>query len=312
MAGMEDAEIVECILAATPPGDRLVPVSEVEQAVARARSDHGAGSSGASIRSCRPSTRRRRPTFDPLLERAKLIRCGGPCSFDDLIGSASNRCCDTGAAAAIGLITALFHRDDLLCIGTIEDDVPIVKSALAWVDQLERITDDALRLAPNAGPPLLEPQEFELIIANPLTGQPAPRKDGARLTLIGDNCVARHSYAIAEFDTLSLPDQCAFWRGWSQRFPGWLVALVFSGGKSVHAWLRADAPDAEDWRTRIHAGMFGEILIPLGVDPATRNPSRRTRLPGVGSGWGVHRPGGPPPRRPTRLLFLNQHAEAIE
>jgi hypothetical protein len=307
-AGLAPAEIALCIHDAIPPGDRTVSATEIEQAVARACHDHGR--SGHSARSLQSTRRTCAPLkFDGVNARATLIRDGGPCSQEDIVRSRANGSAPPDAGCAIQLVQTLFRPDDVLYMGTNDEDRPEVCAAATWCERMQQY----VAKSPSGGAAYLARNAFEFMISNALTGTLAPKKDGSGLTLIGDNCVARHAYAIAEFDTLPLPEQCAFWRGWSRTFPGSLVALVFSGGKSLHAWLRVDARDAADWQTRVVDGLFAEVLIPLGVDPSTKNPARRTRVPGVEPILGLHRGGGGwyQSRQATRLLFLNSAGEAI-
>jgi hypothetical protein len=127
-------------------------------------------------------------------------------------------------------------------------------------------------------------EEFEFqgpsdpkIIPNPLTGFAAPKKSGDGETLRGDGCVEAHRFAIAESDSLSLEDQCAFWMG-CPSLP--VAALIFSGSKSIHAWVRVDCAGAEEWESRIARELFPGFLVPLGMDASCKNPARLSRMPG--------------------------------
>jgi RecA-family ATPase len=58
-------------------------------------------------------------------------------------------------------------------------------------------------------------------------------------------------------------------------------SIVHSGGKSIHALVRVDAKDMQEYRQRVDylykvAGKYG-----LKLDAANRNPSRLSRMPGV-------------------------------
>lgn len=64
-------------------------------------------------------------------------------------------------------------------------------------------------------------------------------------------------------------------------------ALVHSGGKSVHAIVRVDAPDATEYRARVNRLYEVCNANGLKVDEQCRNPSRLSRLPGV---WRGERP----------------------
>jgi RecA-family ATPase len=65
--------------------------------------------------------------------------------------------------------------------------------------------------------------------------------------------------------------------------PGFpIAALIFSGDKSLHAWIRVDAKDAAEYDQR--QKIVYDKLIPYGIDPKNKNPSRYSRLPGVPRG----------------------------
>jgi hypothetical protein len=114
------------------------------------------------------------------------------------------------------------------------------------------------------------------IIPNPLTGEAAPTKDG-RPSFRADACVKGFRFAVAEFDGMSREDQLSFW--WAVNLP--VCALIDSGGKSLHAWIRIDGVEtASLWTELVEGKLFGRWLIPLGCDAACRNEARLSRLPG--------------------------------
>jgi RecA-family ATPase len=59
-----------------------------------------------------------------------------------------------------------------------------------------------------------------------------------------------------------------------------ISAVVFSGGKSLHAWVRVDAKDAEEFRERgkVAFERMRQFLLP---DVKCLNPSRYSRFPGA-------------------------------
>jgi hypothetical protein len=118
------------------------------------------------------------------------------------------------------------------------------------------------------------------IIVNPLTGLPAPKKTGDGVTYRGDSNVKEYRYCLVEFDDLSREDQIRFWSG--AKLP--IVALIDTGGKSIHAWLQiskiAYVETLEQWQAEIKERLYDRILTPLGVDSACSNPARLSRLPG--------------------------------
>ena len=113
------------------------------------------------------------------------------------------------------------------------------------------------------------------VIPNPLTGQEGQTKSGEP-SHRADSCVRSHRFAVVEFDGLSREDQIRFWS--AIKLP--VAALIDSGGKSLHAWVKVDCPGAEAWERDVERRLYMERLIPLGVDSTCRNEARLSRLPG--------------------------------
>ena len=110
---------------------------------------------------------------------------------------------------------------------------------------------------------------------------------------IADANVTAFRFALLECDTLPLEMQWALFA----KLPLPIAAILSSGGRSVHAWVKLDACDAAEYRAVVPQ-MFA-LLAKFGVDRKNGNPSRLSRLPGstrvVGAaGDGVQ-----------RLLYLN-------
>jgi RecA-family ATPase len=57
-------------------------------------------------------------------------------------------------------------------------------------------------------------------------------------------------------------------------------ALIDSGNKSLHAWIRVDAPDEAEYRRRVE--VIWEWFSGINLDRQNRNPSRLSRCP---DGW---------------------------
>lgn len=123
---------------------------------------------------------------------------------------------------------------------------------------------------------------------NPTTGF-GSGKEGA----ITDDDITDYRYLLVESDAVSIPQQLAF----LQRLKLPIAAMIMSGSLSVHAWIKLESPDANNYdetAKRILAN-----LEPFGVDKANKNPSRLCRVPGAtrtlyATGDGLQ-----------RLLFLN-------
>jgi hypothetical protein len=114
---------------------------------------------------------------------------------------------------------------------------------------------------------------------------------------VADVNVTAFRFALLESDKLPLDLQLSLFA----RLPLPMAAVLGSGGRSLHAWVRVDARDAEEYRSTV-GGMLA-ILARCGVDGKNKNPSRLSRLPGarreIGrAGDGIQ-----------RLLYLNPKPE---
>ena len=87
--------------------------------------------------------------------------------------------------------------------------------------------------------------------------------------------VLRH--ALLEADDGDLGQQLAIIR--EMQIP--CSAIVHSGGKSIHALVRVEAPDMGEYRKRVDYLYRIAEKYGLKVDSGNRNPSRLSRLPGV-------------------------------
>lgn len=104
---------------------------------------------------------------------------------------------------------------------------------------------------------------------NPLDGQG-----------VSNTNVTAFRYALVESDTLPVEEQEALYR----RLELPIACMVHSGGKSVHAIVRVDAPDYAEYRKRVD--FLYDYLEKNGVtvDRQNRNPSRLSRMPGITRG----------------------------
>jgi hypothetical protein len=110
---------------------------------------------------------------------------------------------------------------------------------------------------------------------------------------VGDANVMAFRFALIECDAVPLDLQLPL----LAKLPLPIAAILTSGGRSLHAWVRVDAENVEDYRQTV-ARML-ELLAKFGVDRKNKNPSRMSRLPGV-----VRRIGAEGDGR-QRLLYLN-------
>jgi hypothetical protein len=110
---------------------------------------------------------------------------------------------------------------------------------------------------------------------------------------VADVNVTAFRFALLESDKIPVELQISLFA----RLPVPVAAILSSGGRSVHAWVKVDARDADEYRATV-ARML-ELLARFGVDGKNKNPSRLSRLPGAKREIGAAGDGF------QRLLFLN-------
>lgn len=89
--------------------------------------------------------------------------------------------------------------------------------------------------------------------------------------------VTEYRYALVESDTVSIEQQNAIVR--KLELP--IAALVYSGGKSIHAIVRIDAANYDEYRIRVEYLYNVLAKNGLDIDRQNKNPSRLSRMPGV-------------------------------
>lgn len=253
--GYDPHAVAAEIRAHTHTGGRRVPDSEIMAAVNKAAK----GSSGTSGRSRVGHLHNPRPvkTFDECaFMQARLQESNGVSEVD--VWQASPIRVDWSEKQdAVELLQRLYDPGDMLFLG--DQYGTKVKPVGQW-------------LADFKGGEPIPPH----IIPNPLTGMEGTTKDG-KPSFRADSCVKSFRFAVAEFDGMSREDQIRFW--WSVNLP--VCALIDSGGKSLHAWIRIDdVNNAEQWSDLVEDKLFGRYLIPFGCDSACRNEARLSRMPG--------------------------------
>lgn len=92
--------------------------------------------------------------------------------------------------------------------------------------------------------------------------------------------ITRFTYALVESDTLPIAEQDILFR--KMELP--IAALVHSGGKSLHAIVRVDAENYEEYRKRVQFLYDFLEKNNISIDKQNRNPSRLSRMPGVTRG----------------------------
>lgn len=92
-----------------------------------------------------------------------------------------------------------------------------------------------------------------------------------------DANVTSYRYALVECDNMEPGKQLAAIH--QMELP--CAALVYSGGKSIHAIVRVNAPDYTEYRKRVDYLYATCQKNGLTLDQQNRNPSRLSRMPGI-------------------------------
>ncbi|MCM3179726.1 AAA family ATPase [Cytobacillus horneckiae] len=111
-----------------------------------------------------------------------------------------------------------------------------------------------------------DPEAGAWIRFNPLDGKGVKNEN-----------VTEYKYALVESDTMDLEKQNAIMR--ELDLP--IAALVYSGKKSIHAIVKIDAANYDEYRKRVDYLYNVCKKNGLTVDNQNRNPSRLSRMPGV-------------------------------
>jgi hypothetical protein len=248
---------------AIPDGQRDVPDREIWDAIEKAENEvlpfERSKTNKATMR------KSYHPPDHPRIDANSLrdvIMGSGSNNEADLIGSSPTQLNDNPKNDTILLLKSLYRSNDYLFLGDIYDKE--VTSRKQWEKFIK-----------NSGS-----EKLPHIIPNVLTGC-EHKLSNDKLSKRCDAAVKQFRFALVEFDNMSRSDQLLFWSGWIQtpKLPK-VACLIDSGNKSIHAWIEVNHPDREAWDREVKENLFEKYLIPLGVDRATRNPSRLSRLPG--------------------------------
>lgn len=158
----------------------------------------------------------------------------------------------------VGYVTEAFERDGRW---TPAGKGIYTRTAGELIESVAKYGDD---LASSIGAP--NPESGAWIRFNPLDG------GGVR----NDN-VAEFRYALVESDEMAPGRQMAVMR--ALELP--IAAVVHSGNKSVHAIVRVDARDYDEYRKRVDFLYRTCADNGLKLDTQNKNPSRLSRMPGA-------------------------------
>ncbi len=172
-------------------------------------------------------------------------------------------------------LSALFNADDLVCYVTEAwESPPDGDGKTKWLPKkgvYDRTAGELIQLlgkARDLGEVVGDwnREAGAWIRFNPVDGQG-----------VGDDNVTALRFALVESDDLSIERQLAIY----QQLELPIAAMVHSGGRSLHAIVRVDAPDFKEYQTRVDFLYAVCRKNGLSVDRKNRNPSRLSRLPGA-------------------------------
>lgn len=161
------------------------------------------------------------------------------------------------ASERVGYVTRTYERDGRFLPSKGCWD----RTAGQLIQQLSKCGDDIGSVLGD-----YNPKAGAWIRFNPLDGKDCKNEN-----------VTEFKYALVESDTMEIGKQNAVIR--ELELP--VACLVHSGGKSLHAVVRVDAPDYKEYRNRVDYLYKVCEKNGLKVDGQNRNPSRLSRMPGV-------------------------------
>ena len=161
-------------------------------------------------------------------------------------------------ANCLKLLRRLYWHGETVFLGERFQTKEGMRTVLAWCDYIE----DGGHI----------PSQW---VPNPFIGE-AVDNDG-KLSYRCDKAIARRPFVVCESDRYPLDMQAGYWMT-QTAFP--LVALIYSGGKSLHAIIESRVKSEKEWEEKIEQSLFPHVLVPLGFDPQCRNESRLSRSPG--------------------------------
>ena len=161
----------------------------------------------------------------------------------------------------VGYVTETWEKDDNGTIKYLPTKGCFDRTAGELIEQLNKCNGDITNVFGD-----YKQEAGAWIRFNPLDGKGVKNEN-----------VTDYRYALVESDCMALEEQNAFIR--ELELP--VAVLVYSGGKSVHAIVKIDAPNYEEYCKRVEYLYSVCKKNGLEIDRQNRNPSRLSRMPGV-------------------------------
>jgi hypothetical protein len=264
------AHLREMHAQATDFGDREIR-GLIDWAVAQNPSPCGGVNGGSRVVS-RAVPVPARVTSEQAIRNAEGFLKGWRCDECDLWHASSWHPCEDSRKDASLFIAALYGPEDYINVVT---DFSIEKLSGGEEKACPRgagITlrrDDWLRRLSSHLPP--QSAAGSWIRPNPVKDLRGSGAQGAHT----DQDVACYRLLLLESDDLPIGLQLSLWA----RLALSVAALIDSGGRSVHAWVKVNCRDAKEYHEM--ASEIYTLLARFGLCPNNKNPSRLARLPGV-------------------------------
>jgi len=177
------------------------------------------------------------------------------------------------ARQLITYLETLFNSDENVGYVTKSYENPsqegkFVPTKGCWDRTAEQLIDELMKCNDDVGAVLGDYNEKvgAWIRFNPLDGKGVKNEN-----------VTDYRYALVESDEQEIEKQNALIR--ELELP--VACLVHSGGKSLHAIIKIDAPDYKEYRKRVDFLYAICNKNGLKIDTQNKNPSRLSRMPGV-------------------------------
>jgi hypothetical protein len=168
--------------------------------------------------------------------------------------------CDLAESSPIGfddadphteeIVDALFPGNPLLCVGR--------SSSRFWTARRDSFRGQLSGL--------------QFIVSSPMISLEGPRKEDGKMSAHALANTGPRRYLVIEFDHGPQDQQAALVDYLAQRGP--LVLVVYSGGRSLHAWFHCQRADDSK------LFQFMSLAVRIGADPHTwQNKSQFVRMP---------------------------------
>ncbi|HBC89241.1 MAG TPA: hypothetical protein DCZ94_20060 [Lentisphaeria bacterium] len=290
-AGITERQFISDIMKHARAGTRTPSFFEIQRAYRRALTD--AKKAVAVAKASKPAANAAAKKFLVNTKNlSKLFDPQGRDCIDELKDSSPVKFNEQDAPGV--LLEALYEPDEKAFIGEkFPDRCSDEDEKLAWQYQRIKTPHDWIEHFRNA-----DITKYHYFCVNPLTGEIGRTQEG-KPSYRADSCIAAYRYCLLEYDSVpgmkiapgpngiidrkQLFDfqnaQAAFWLNVIKSGAP-VVAVIATGGKSLHAIYHVGCLDRAEWDAKVCGGIYSRLSA-AGFDKACKNPSRLSRFPGA-------------------------------